>query len=95
MTEASPTIIALPAIADLDALDGLRDELVAAGEGGIRVEASGVERVSTNTLLLLLAAAKAAQSADVPFGIAEPSPVFRLAVARLGLGALFSPLIEE
>ncbi len=94
MSRPDPTIIVLPAIADLDALERLRDELVEAGDAGIRIEAADVERVSTNTLLLLLAAGKAAQSARVPFHIGSASPIFRLSVSRLGLDAHFAALLE-
>ena len=49
--------VALPEIIDLDSIDGIRDQLIdALEEGPVTVQASAVERVSTNALLLLISA---------------------------------------
>jgi anti-anti-sigma regulatory factor len=96
MAEARSKSIALPAIIDLDALDPIRDELLDAIDSGpVTVKAGAVERVATNALFMLLAAAETARRNDNPFRVAEASEAFRSAVTRLGLGNRFAPVLEE
>jgi anti-anti-sigma regulatory factor len=84
-------VIALPAIVDLDSLDGIRDGLIDAVEDGATiVEASAVERVSTNALFMLMSAAETARRNSFDFAIERPSAALNAAIARLGLSAQFS-----
>jgi anti-anti-sigma regulatory factor len=95
MAQPGRTAIALPAVIDLDALDAIRDGLSDALEvGGVRLDASGVERVATNGLFLLLSAAETARRHRFDFAITEPSAPLLAAIARLGLGSPFEGLIR-
>ena len=85
----------MPAIIDLDALDGIRDGLIdAIEEGPVVVSASGVERVSTNALFMLISAAETARRNNFEFSIEEPSAAMTSAIERLGLGAQFSEMMR-
>ena len=67
--------IALPAVVDLDALDGVRDGLIEAVELGPvrRSTAQAVERVATNALLMLVSAAETARRNSFAFAISGPA----------------------
>ena len=91
----APKIVALPSIVDLDALDIVRDGLLDAVETGpVEIDASHVERVSTNALFMLVSAAETSRRNSFPFAIREPSPPMLSAIARLGLGESFSGLMK-
>lgn len=95
MADARSKSIALPAIVDLDALDPIRDQLVdAVDSGAVVVKGDAVERVATNTLFLLLAAAETARRNNHAFSVAGASEAFRSAVTRLGLSQQFAPIME-
>ena len=65
MAETDSKIVELPAVVDLDALDGVRDRLLEAIDAGpVTVSAAAVERVSTNALFMLLSAAETARRND-------------------------------
>ncbi|MBJ6987726.1 STAS domain-containing protein [Devosia sp. MC521] len=88
--------VALPPIIDLDALDTIRDRLIdAIGLGAVVVDASAVERVSTNALFLLVSAAETAQVQQTGFAIQNVSAAMSVAIERLGLNARFSGMIEQ
>lgn len=94
MAAASGTIV-LPPIVDLDAIDPVRDALLDAIEiGPVVIAASGVERVSTNALLMLLSAAETARRHSLPLVIAAASPAFIAALDRLGLRPQFAGLLQ-
>jgi anti-anti-sigma regulatory factor len=95
MAQARSKSIALPAIVDLDALDPIRDELLDAIESGpVVVQGGAVERVATNSLFLLLAAAETARRNNFAFTVAGASEALRTAVGRLGLEARFASIME-
>ena len=80
---------------DLDAIDGMRDKLAdALDEGSVVVEAGGVERVSTNALLMLVSAAETARMHQFEFAIESPSAAMTGAIERLGLTAQFSGMMR-
>jgi hypothetical protein len=88
-------LIALPAVVDLDALDAVRDALIPAiGRGPVTVSGAAVERISTNALVMLACAARTAARNDVAFAVAAPSAPLLAAVARLGFGDRFAPLLQ-
>lgn len=88
--------IALPAIMDLDSLDGVRDGMLdALEEGHVSVSAAGVERVSTNALLMLISAAQTAQRNQFEFKLDQPSAALLSAIERLGLAAQFSGMMKS
>lgn len=96
MAKKSNQSIALPAIIDLDALDGIRDMLIdVLEEGPVRVSAGAVERVSTNALFMLMSAAETARRNHYEFAIDEPSAAMIAAIDRLGLTAQFSGMIKQ
>lgn len=95
MAKEPQNTVALPAVIDLDALDPVRETLIeAVGRGAVTVSAAGVERVSTNALVMLLSAAESARRSDFAFAITGPSAALLAAIERLGFGAQFAPLIE-
>jgi anti-anti-sigma regulatory factor len=95
MAKTSTQTIALPEIIDLDAIDGIRDQLSdALEEGPVTVSAGAVERVSTNALLLLISAAETARRHHFDFAIEAPSAAMTAAIERLGLGTQFSRMMR-
>ncbi|MHA6689023.1 STAS domain-containing protein [Devosia sp. A449] len=95
MVSKAAKIIALPAVIDLDALDGIRDDLIdAIEEGPVSIAAGAVERVSTNALFMLISAAEAARRNQYSFAIKQPSAALVGAIERLGLGAQFSEMMR-
>ncbi|MEO8883699.1 MAG: STAS domain-containing protein [Devosia sp.] len=88
--------LALPAVMDLDALDGVRDGLLAAMErGAVVVSGAAVERISTNGLLLLLSAAETARAGNSSLTIEAVSKPLYLAIERLGFERRFSDLVRD
>ncbi len=95
MVSKAKKSVALPAIIDLDALDGIRDGLIdAIEEGPVTVTANAVERVSTNALFMLISAAEAARRNHYEFAIEQPSVALTSAIERLGLDAQFSGMMR-
>lgn len=98
MSQMAATVaqsLALPAIVDLDALDGVRDQLVAALENGpVTIDASAVERVATNALVMLLSAAETAKRSDHAFAVSGISDPMTAAIERLGMTEVFEPLVK-
>ncbi len=95
MVSKAKKSVALPAIIDLDALDGIRDGLIdAIEEGPVTVTANAVERVSTNALFMLISAAETARRNHFDFAIEQPSAALTAAIARLGLDAQFSEMMR-
>ncbi len=87
--------VALPAVVDLDSLDGIRDGLIdAIEEGPVAVSAAAVERVSTNGLFMLISAAETARRNSFDFNVEQPSPALLGAIERLGLSAQFSGMMR-
>ncbi|WP_257169950.1 STAS domain-containing protein [Bradyrhizobium sp. SRS-191] len=95
-TDDTPDVAhALPQMLDLTQAAPLRDEMVRlAGAGGIALDASGVERMSTPCVQILLAAGRGAEAASKSFKITQASELFRTAVAELGLRSEFDKWME-
>lgn len=81
--------LALPAQLDIAALQGLKEELLAAAalEGDLAIDASQVERVGTPAVQLLLAAARAFSGSGRRFALRSASGTLSAAFADLGLAA--------
>ena len=95
MTEAAAISVALPAVLDLDALDGVRDRLIEVVETGpVVIAGGGVERVATNGLLMLLSAAQTAKQNGYTLEIADASDTMLAAIERLGLAPGFAGLTK-
>ncbi len=95
MVKKTTKSIALPAIIDLDSLDGIRDSLIDAIEdGAVTLTAGSVERVSTNALFMLISAAETARKNEHEFAIESPSAALTAAIGRLGLDAQFSGMMR-
>jgi anti-anti-sigma regulatory factor len=95
MVSKAKQSIALPAVIDLDALDGIRDGLIdAIEEGPVAVNAKAVERVSTNALIMLISAGETARKNQFDFAIEQPSATMLTAIERLGLQAQFSGMMR-
>jgi anti-anti-sigma regulatory factor len=91
VAEGRSKTIALPAVTDLDALDGVRDRLLEAVESGpVAVSGAAVERIATNALLMLVSAAETARRNSYAFEIVKVSEAMRSAIDRLGLNATFA-----
>lgn len=95
MAEGRSSTVALPAVVDLDALDSVRDRLLDAVEtGDVSLDCSGVERLSTNTLFMLISAAETARRNSFAFAVEKASPQMRSAIDRLGLGPSFAAIMK-
>lgn len=95
MAEGPARTIGLPAVVDLDALDGVRDTLLDAIEAGpVVVSAQTVERVSTNALLMLVAAAETARRNSFSFVVERASEPMLAAIERLGFKPSFSGILK-
>ncbi|AKR57369.1 hypothetical protein GCM10011321_37520 [Youhaiella tibetensis] len=95
MATAKAKNVALPAILDLDALEGVRDTLADAIEQGVTsVSGADVERISTNALFLLMSAAESARRNSTEFAVTDASPSMLAAIERLGLGESFAGLLK-
>lgn len=95
MAESRTKSIALPAIVDLDALDAVRDTLIDAVESGATtVNAAGVERVSTNALVMLISAAETARRNNFSFQVAQASAPMLAAIDRLGFAQGFAGMMK-
>ncbi len=85
----------LPAVADIGAVDELRDEMVdALNNGDLEVSLEMVERVSTNALFMLLSAAQTAKNHNYKLLLSAPSEHFTNALETLGLDSAFAPLMK-
>tara|TARA_R110002020_G_scaffold14227_15_gene50517 strand:- start:4996 stop:5286 length:291 start_codon:yes stop_codon:yes gene_type:complete len=95
MSKKADKSIVLPAVIDLDSIDGIRDGLLdAIEEGPVTIAADAVERVSTNALFMLMSAAETARRNQFDFAIKQPSAALTGAIERLGLGAQFSGMMR-
>lgn len=95
MGQARERTIALPAIADLDVLDSVRDKLLDAIESGpVVVSGADVERLSTNALLMLISAAETARRNSFDFAVVNASEPMRAAIERLGFGPSFAGMMK-
>lgn len=92
---ANAMTVALPAVFDLDTLDSVRDGLIDALErGAVRVDGTGVQRVATNALLMLISAAQTAARNGSRFEIAGSSEPMLAAIDRLGFRPGFAALMK-
>jgi chemotaxis protein CheX len=83
--------IALPPVLDQRVLEVLSPALERAlAQGGVALDSSAVERVTTPGLQVLIAAGNAAAKAAKPFTLAAPSPALTAAIATLGLEPHFA-----
>lgn len=88
---AVPASIALPAVLDQRVAEALSSEIARAlAGGGVSLDASGVDRVTTPGVQFLLAAGAAADAAAAPFALAEPSAALASAISTLGLEPRFA-----
>jgi hypothetical protein len=95
MAEGLSKAIALPAVVDLDALDGVRDQLLEAVDAGpVTVSGAAVERVCTNALLMLISAAETARRNSFAFAVEKASEPMLAAIKRLGLGPHFTGVMR-
>lgn len=95
MAETEKQPLVLPAIVDLDALESVRDEVMEAiEEGPVEINASSVERVATNALLLFVSAAQTAKRNGFDFKISAVSDPMQSAISRLGMSDTFSTMVK-
>ena len=95
MAETQMKSIELPAIADIGAVDVLRDEMLdALNVGNLEINLGKVERVSTNALFMLLSAAQTARNHNLVLHLSNPSEHFSNALTVLGLEGAFAPLMK-
>ena len=95
MADAQLKSIELPAIADIGAVDELRDEMLdALNAGNLEINLEKVERVSTNALFMLLSAAQTARTHNFELLLSSPSEHFTNALKVLGLEGAFAPLMK-
>ncbi len=89
------TAHALPQMLDLTQAVQLRDEMIRlVNAGDVALDASGVERMSTPCVQILLAAGRGARAANRSFKITQASELFKTAIADLGLRNEFENWME-
>ncbi len=85
----------LPAVMDVDAMDNVRDWLSdAVSHGGVELNGAGVQRVVTNSLLMLVSAGQSAAKNNFAFAIRQPSQPLSEAIERLGMNEIFSRILK-
>jgi anti-anti-sigma regulatory factor len=95
MADGLSRTIGLPAVVDLDTLDNVRDKLLDAVEiGPVEVSGDGVERVSTNALLMLVSAAETARRNSFSFVVTKASEPMLSAIERLGFAPSFAGILK-
>lgn len=95
MAKTKTQSMALPSIVDLDSLDSVRDRMIEVLDGGaVDIDASEVERIATNGLVMLLSAAETARRNNFALSVSTPSEAMMSAIARLGFADSFAPLIK-
>ena len=95
MSDTQSKQIDLPAIADIGAVDELRDEMLEAlNAGDLEINLAHVERVSTNALFMLLSAAQTAKNHNYQLMLSAPSEHLYSALETLGLESAFAPLMK-
>uniref|UniRef100_Q07SE1 MlaB-like STAS domain-containing protein n=1 Tax=Rhodopseudomonas palustris (strain BisA53) TaxID=316055 RepID=Q07SE1_RHOP5 len=81
----------LPQLLDIVQAKDLCDSLIfLIAQGPVRLDASDVERMSTPSAQVMLAAGRAADAAGIDFKIVDASEVFRNGLQDLGLRAEFT-----
>lgn len=87
--------IPLPAVLDQRTIEPARDLLASAADrGDLVLDASGVERLATVGVHLLLAAERTSREKGVAFLIDRPSAPFLETLSMLGLESHFAPWIK-
>jgi chemotaxis protein CheX len=82
--------LSLPAVLDQRTVEATRDQIASAlGEGPLVVDGSGVERIATPGVHLLLAAQAGAAEAGVPFALVGASSALADTLDLLGLADRF------
>lgn len=91
----APVTIILPAMLDMQSCSQLYQDLTEglSVQQQIVLDASGIERITTPAIQLILAAAVTAQSKAKQVMISRPASVFMLAMEDLGLTPLLTPYI--
>jgi anti-anti-sigma factor len=88
--------IDLPAVADLHALEDVREQITAQLDSAqFAIGLKDVQRISTNALLMLLSAARTTAQAGGEMKLVGPSEQVSAAIETLGLGEAFAPLLEQ
>ncbi|HHG90345.1 MAG TPA: hypothetical protein ENJ90_07715 [Devosia sp.] len=91
MAARTAQVLDLPPVIDLDSMDNVREWLMnAMDEGDVELNAAPVQRVATNSLLMLVCASQTAAGFGVGFVVSDQSDAFSEAVERLGFSEIFS-----
>jgi len=88
---AAADLLKLPTILDQRTVEAAREALAAGiAQGSALLDASGVERINTVGVQLLLSAERSAREAGVAFAVTSPSKPFLDTLAALGLEPHFT-----
>lgn len=83
--DATPHILKLPAILDLNAASRLHEQVLALKDKNVAVDASDVTRVGTQCIQILLSAARSWRAMDMTFSVNQSSDAFAKTLQLLGV----------
>lgn len=83
--DATPHILKLPAVLDLNAASRLHEQVLALKDKNVAVDASDVVRIGTQCIQILLSAARSWRSMDMTFSVNQSSDAFAKTLQLLGI----------
>jgi chemotaxis protein CheX len=83
--DATPHILKLPAVLDLNAASRLHEQVLALKDKNVAVDASDVARIGTQCIQILLSAARSWRSMDMTFSVNQSSDAFAKTLQLLGI----------
>ena len=83
--DATPHILKLPAVLDLNAASRLHEQVLALKDKNVAVDASEVARIGTQCIQILLSAARSWRSMDMTFSVNQSSDAFAKTLQLLGI----------
>lgn len=82
---ATPHILKLPAVLDLNAASRLHEQLLALKDKNVAVDASDVSRVGAQCIQILVSAARSWKATDMAFSVNQSSDAFAKTLQLLGI----------
>lgn len=83
--DATPHILKLPAVLDLNAASRLHEQVLALKDKNVAVDATDVVRVGAQCIQILLSAARSWRSMDMAFSVNQSSDAFAKTLQLLGI----------
>lgn len=83
--DATPHILKLPAVLDLNAASRLHEQVLALKDKNVAVDASDVVRIGTQCIQILQSAARSWRSMDMTFSVNQSSDAYAKTLQLLGI----------